>query len=66
MEDVLEIYQRPYDLKYPVVCMDEKPYPLLGEAREPIPMKPGSPKREDSEYVRHGTETRQLAEHCGD
>lgn len=35
--------------------MDEKPYQLLDEVREPIPMKPGSPKREDGEYVRHGT-----------
>jgi hypothetical protein len=52
MEDVLEVYQRPYDPNYPVVCMDEKPYQSLGEVREPIPMKPGSPKREDSEYVR--------------
>jgi hypothetical protein len=55
MEDVLEVYQRPYDSKYPVVCMDEKPYQLLGEARAPLPMKPGRAKREDSEYVRHGT-----------
>jgi hypothetical protein len=55
MEDVLEVYQRPYDPKYPVVCMDEKPYQLLGEARAAIPMKAGSPKREDSEYVRNGT-----------
>lgn len=51
----MEVYQRPYDAKYPVICMDEKPYQLLGEAREAIPMKPTSPKREDSEYVRNGT-----------
>jgi hypothetical protein len=38
----------------PVVCMDEKPYQLLGESRTPIPMKPGKEKREDSEYVRGG------------
>ena len=55
MEDVLEVYHRPYDPSYPVVCMDEKPYQLLGHAREPLPMKPGLPYREDSEYVRHGT-----------
>jgi hypothetical protein len=55
MEDVLEVYQRPYDPQYPVVCMDEKPYQLLGEVRAPIPMKPGRAKREDSEYVRNGT-----------
>jgi hypothetical protein len=55
MEDVLEVYQRPYDPKCPVVCMDEKPYQPLGEARSPILMKPGRPKREDSEYIRNGT-----------
>jgi len=55
MEDVLEVYHRPYDPKYPVVCMDEKPYQLLEDARDPLPMKPGHPRREDSEYVRHGT-----------
>jgi len=55
MEDVLEVYHRPYDPNYPVVCMDEKPYQLLADAREPMPMKPGFPCREDSEYVRHGT-----------
>jgi hypothetical protein len=55
MEDVLEVYQRPYDPKCPVVCMDEKPCQLLGEARESIPMKPDSPKRKDSEYARCDT-----------
>jgi hypothetical protein len=54
MEDVLDVYHRPYDADYPVVCMDEKPYQLLGESRDPIPMKPGKEKREDSEYVRGG------------
>jgi hypothetical protein len=54
MEDVLDICQRPYDADCPVVCMDEKPYQLLGESRTPIPMKPGKEKREDSEYVRGG------------
>lgn len=44
----------PYDADYPVICMDEKPYQLLDEAREPIPMKAAKPRREDSEYVRHG------------
>ena len=39
----------------PVICMDEKPYQLLDEARQPIPMKPAKPLREDSEYVRNGT-----------
>jgi hypothetical protein len=55
MEDVLDVYQRPYDENCPVVCMDEKPYQFLGETREPIPMKPGKVKREDNEYVRNGT-----------
>jgi hypothetical protein len=55
MEDVLEVYHRAYDPLYPVVCMDEKPYQLLGEARQAIPMKPGSPRREDGEYIRNGT-----------
>ena len=55
MEDVLDVYQREYDKKCPVICMDEKPYQLLDESRNPIPMKPGDVKRFDSEYVRHGT-----------
>jgi len=55
MEDVLDLYQQPFNPDYPVVCMDEKPYQLLNEARIPIPMKPGKPERRDSEYVRHGT-----------
>lgn len=55
MEDVLEVYHRPYDPCVPVVCMDEKPYQLLGHARDPIPAVPGRDLREDSEYVRHGT-----------
>ena len=55
MEDVLTIYHRPYDPARPVVCMDEKPYQLLGQVREPVPARPGRDHREDSEYVRHGT-----------
>ncbi|MCL2703390.1 MAG: IS630 family transposase [Defluviitaleaceae bacterium] len=55
MEDVLEVYQCEYDENYPVICMDEKPYQLPGECREPIPMKPGDVKRYDSEYIRNGT-----------
>lgn len=39
----------------PVVCMDEKPYQLFGEAREPLPMRPGDTKKVDSEYIRNGT-----------
>lgn len=55
MEDVLEVYSRPYNPECPVVCMDEKPYQLLGEAREPLPIRPGSDLKLDSEYVRNGT-----------
>lgn len=55
MEDILDVYQRAYDESCPVICMDEKPYQLLGESRETIPMKPGRVKLEDSEYIRNGT-----------
>lgn len=55
MEDVLEVYHRPYDPHVPTVCMDEKPYQLLAHARDPIPARPGSDRKQDSEYVRHGT-----------
>lgn len=55
MEDVLDVYSRPYDAKHPVICMDEKPYQLLGEVRDPLPMRPGSDLKLDSEYVRKGT-----------
>jgi hypothetical protein len=55
MEDVLDVYARPHDPAVPVVCMDEKPYQLLGHAREPIPAAPRSDAKLDSEYVRCGT-----------
>ena len=55
MEDVLDVYARPRDREVPVVCMDEKPYQLLGHAREPIPAAPSSDAKVDSEYVRCGT-----------
>ena len=55
MEDVLEVYSRPYDPARPVICMDEKPYQLLGEVREPIPAEPGVVEKVDSEYKREGT-----------
>ena len=54
MEDVLEVYQRPYDPKRPVVCLDETSKQLVGETRVPIPAKPGIPAREDYEYKRNG------------
>lgn len=55
MEDILDLYCLPYDENIPVICMDEKPYQLLDEVREPIPMKPGKPRKVDSEYIRKGT-----------
>lgn len=55
MEDVLDLYCQPYDEAFPVVCMDEKPYQLLDEVREPIPMSPGKPQKIDAEYIRNGT-----------
>ena len=45
----------PYDPDLPVICMDEKPYQLLGEVREPLPMRPGDDTKLDSEYKRNGT-----------
>lgn len=51
----MEVYQRPYDEEVPVVCMDEKPYQLLDEKMQPVPMKPGNIKKCDYQYVRNGT-----------
>ncbi|WP_344960503.1 IS630 family transposase [Saccharothrix longispora] len=55
MEDVLAVYARPHDPARPVVCMDEKPFQLLGQVRDPLPARPGKDAREDSEYARCGT-----------
>jgi hypothetical protein len=55
MEDVLDLYCRPYDPRYPVVNMDEQPVQLVGETRVPVPAAPGRPERIDYEYERHGT-----------
>ena len=54
MEDVLEVYARPYDPRRPVVCMDETNKQLIGEVREPLPVAPGQPERVEHEYVRNG------------
>lgn len=54
MEDVLDVYHRPYDARYPVVCMDETNKQLIRERRLPIPTAPGQPARIDSEYERNG------------
>jgi hypothetical protein len=55
MEDVLELYERPYDPAEPVVCLDEKPYQLLDEVRRPTSPRPGRIAKQDYEYRRCGT-----------
>lgn len=55
MEDVLEVYHRPFDAARPQVCLDEASKQLLAEVREPLPIKPGECERVDGEYTRHGT-----------
>jgi hypothetical protein len=55
MEEVLEVYHRPYDPQRPQVCLDEASKQLLGETRQPLPLVPGSPRRQDYEYERNGT-----------
>jgi hypothetical protein len=54
MEEVLDLYEEPYDPKRPVVCFDERPCQLIGDVRNPLPMKPGCIERFDSEYERGG------------
>jgi len=55
MEDVLDVYCRPYDARFPVVNMDEQPIQMLSQVREPQPAAPGRAAREDYEYKREGT-----------
>lgn len=55
MEDVLDVYHRPYDPARPLVCLDEASKQLVGETRAPLPPEPGQPGRFDYEYVRNGT-----------
>jgi len=55
MEDILEVYQRPYDRQRPLVCLDESSKQLVAETRVPIAAKPGQPGRHDYEYRRNGT-----------
>lgn len=52
MEDILDVYELPYNPACSVVCIDEKPYQLLNDAREPLPMRPGNNRKIDSEYKR--------------
>lgn len=55
MEDVLEVYTRPYDRRRPMVCLDESSKQLVKETRCPIAARPGQPRRVDYEYERNGT-----------
>lgn len=61
MEDVLDVYTRPYDPRFPQVCFDERPVQLVADSREPLPPRPatpehrGTPRRADYEYERKGT-----------
>jgi hypothetical protein len=55
MEDVLEVYHRPYDEQRPLVCLDEASKQLIGETVQALPAEPGQPERFDYEYVRNGT-----------
>ena len=69
MEDVLDpvsntgqaLYAEPYDPQRPVVCFDESSTQMLSDARPPIPVEPGKPKRQDYEYRREGTRNLFLA-----
>jgi transposase len=54
MEDVLEVHHRPHDPDRPVVGLDEGGKQLIGDIRPPLPVRPGSPAKEDSEYERNG------------
>ena len=54
MERVLDVYKKPYDKDFPVVCMDESPKQLIEESKPRIPAKPGQPAKVDYEYIRHG------------
>src|SRR3954453_12708908 len=55
MEDVLAVYARPWTPARPVVCMDEKPSQRRAQPRDPIPAAPGRDRKQDCEYVRHGS-----------
>jgi DDE superfamily endonuclease len=55
MEDVLSVYTRPFDARFPVVCFDELPKTLHAHARDPLPASRAHPVREDYEYIRQGT-----------
>lgn len=61
MEEILDLYTQPLDTQRPLVCLDETSKQLLGDVREPLPLKPGQPRRYDSEYERHGANNLFLA-----
>ena len=61
MEDVLDLYAEPYDPHRPVVCFDETSTQMLSDARAPLPVEPGKPRRQDYEYRREGTRNLFLA-----
>jgi len=61
MEDILSVYQRPFDPDHPLVCLDEGRKQLVGEVRGPWPAGPGRPERYDAEYVRRGVASLFLA-----
>lgn len=54
MEDILDVYERPYDPLYPIICLDETSKQLIKSRRESIPLKPGHPKKYDYSYWRNG------------
>lgn len=54
MEDVIDVYQRPYDSDFPVICFDESSKQLIGEVRAPVAMTANHPRLQDDEYVRNG------------
>ena len=54
MEKILDLYEKPYDPRYPLVCFDERPCQLIDDVVAPIAMKPGRSKREDYHYKRNG------------
>ena len=55
MENILDVYEMPYNPQIPAVCMDEKPYQILDNRLEPLPMRCGDIQKTDSEYIRKGT-----------
>lgn len=55
MEDILDLYAEPYQKACPVICFDERPYQMVSETRQPLPLQNGKPIRYDFEYRREGT-----------